>query len=113
MTLHWILTRGNIVQKLSILKCTVQRFLKEQGYKRKGMVVCEENQKKRFSWCFEKRRLTAEQHWNKVIFSDESQIVIGENHRVYVWRKANEAYLPQCMCPPRKRVELQLWCGDA
>lgn len=98
----------------TVHKCTVQRFLNEQGYKRKvvrkRMVVREVNRKKRLSWFLEKRRLTVDQQWNKVIFSDESQVVIGENHRVYVWRKANEAFLPQSMCPPPLvSVELQLY----
>ena len=74
------------------------------------MVIREVNRKKRLSWCLGKRRLTVEQYWQNIIFSDESQVVIGDNHRVYVWRKANEAYLPQCMCPPRKRrVAVMVW----
>jgi hypothetical protein len=36
-------------------------------------------------------------HWNQVIFSNESQIVIGQNNLVYVWRSSNEAYRPECM----------------
>jgi hypothetical protein len=27
----------------------------------------------------------------------ESQIIIGQNNRVYVWRTAHEAYRPECM----------------
>ena len=30
--------------------------------------------------------------WDKVIFSDESQIVIGNNNRIYIWRKWGEGY---------------------
>jgi hypothetical protein len=51
-----------------------------------------------------------EQYWQNIIISDESQVVIGNNHRVYVWRRANEAYLPQCMYPSRKRrVAVMVW----
>ena len=56
------------------------------------MVVRGLNRKKRLSW-------TVENDWKQVIFSDESQIVIGQNKRVYVWRSANEAYRPECMSP--------------
>jgi hypothetical protein len=46
------------------------------------MMVREVNKKKRLSWCLERRRWTVNLHWNQVIFSDESQIVIGQNNRV-------------------------------
>lgn len=42
---------------------------------RKKMVVSQINRKKRVSWCLEKRKLTVNNYWNTVIFSDESQIV--------------------------------------
>jgi hypothetical protein len=59
--------------------------------------------KKRLSWCLERRRWTVNLHWNQVIFSYESQIVIGQHNRVYVWRFSNEVYRPECMCPPYQR----------
>jgi hypothetical protein len=77
---------------------------------RKKMVVREVNKKKRLSWCLERRRWTVILHWNQVIFSDESQIVIGQNNRVYVWRSSNEAYCPECMCPPyQRKVSVMFW----
>lgn len=93
---------------------TVQRFLHAQEVKRrvvrKKMDVSQINRKKRVSWCLEKRKLTFNNYWNTVIFADESQIVLGENYRVYVWRTLNEAYLSRCMCPPRqRRVSIMLW----
>ena len=33
----------------------------------------------------------------KVIFSDETQVVIGKNRKIYIWRKDEEKYLPQCV----------------
>ena len=77
---------------------------------RKKMVVREVNKKKRLSWCLERRRWTVNLHWNQVIFSDESQIVIGQNNHVYVWRSSNEAYHPECMCPPyQRKVSVMIW----
>ena len=93
---------------------TVQRFLHSRDMKRrvvrKRMVVSEVNRKKRLNWCLEKRRLSVDQYWKTVIFSDESQVVVGDDHRVYVWRTARESFLPECTCPPRKRrLSVMIW----
>ena len=45
----------------------------------------------------------------QVIFSDVSQIVIGQNNRVYMWPSANEAYSPECMCLPVQFLCLFVW----
>ncbi|XP_062577143.1 uncharacterized protein LOC134239020 [Saccostrea cucullata] len=54
---------------------TVQRFLHEHDVKRrvvrKKMAVSQVNRKKRMSWCLEERKLTVNNYWNSVIFSDE------------------------------------------
>ena len=59
---------------------TVQRLLHSEGCKRrlakKKMVVREANRKKRVKWCKERRGRTVDNYWKKVIFSDESQIVL-------------------------------------
>ena len=78
---------------------------------KKRMVVKEINRKKnRLTWCLQKRRWTVNENWRHIIFSDESQIVIGQNNRVYVWRTAHEAYRPECMtaeCVPK--VSVVIW----
>lgn len=93
---------------------TVQRILhKNKIFRRvvrKKMVVREVNKKKRLSWCLERCRWTVNQNWNGVIFSDESQILIGQNNRVFVWRASHEAYRPECMCPPhQQKVSVMIW----
>ena len=95
------LTLQNITAKLNECKTktfsqkTVQRVLHSEGYKRrltkKKMVVWEANRKKRVKWCKERRGRTVDNYWKKVIFSDESQIVLGTNNRVYIWRKDDES----------------------
>ena len=55
------------------------------------MVVQEANRKKQVKWCKEQRGRTVDNYWKKVIFSDESQIVLGTNNRVYIWRKDDES----------------------
>jgi hypothetical protein len=32
-----------------------------------------------------------------VIFSDETQVVVGHDRRVHVWRKADEIWRPECV----------------
>lgn len=31
--------------------------------------------------------MTVENYWRKVIFSDETQVVLGKDRKVYIWRK--------------------------
>ena len=64
------------------------------------MVVREANRKKRVKWCKERRGRTVHNFWKKLIFSDESQIVLGActNNRVYIWRKDDENYNPHLIC---------------
>ena len=38
-----------------------------------------------------------QEQWNKIIFSDEMQVVLGKNSRVYVWRKSEERWNTQCL----------------
>jgi hypothetical protein len=41
---------------------------------------------------------TVRNYWKKVIFSDETKIEIGNNRKVYVWRKVDERLRPECHC---------------
>jgi len=72
----------------------VQYLLWKRGFHRrvarKRVIVKCVNRKKRLAWCLNKRRWTVNGQWDKVIFSDESQIVIGNDRRVYVWQKNGE-----------------------
>ena len=94
---------------------TVQRILhKNKIFRRsqvirKKMVVRGMNRKKRLLWCLARRRWTVENDWKQVIFSDESQIVIGQNNQVYVWCSTNEAYRPACVS--QFSGKRQLWYG--
>jgi len=93
---------------------TVQRALRSEGYRRriakKKAIVREVNRKKRVKWCKERKNLTVNDHWKKVIFSDESQVVIGAKNRVYIWRKDDEKYRPHLICPkPKHKLSLMIW----
>ena len=108
------LTLQNITAKLNECKTktfsqkTVQRVLHSEGYKRrlakKKMVVRQANRKKRGKWCKERRGRTVDNYWKKVVFLDESQIVLGTNNRVYIWRKDDETgYNPHLICSRSER----------
>ena len=93
---------------------TVQRLLHSEGYKgrlaKKKMVVREANRKKRVKWCKERRDRTVDNYWKKVIFSDETQIVLGTNNRVYICRKDDEMYNPHLFSPRSERkISLMIW----
>ena len=84
------------------------RVLHSEGYKRrlakKKMVVREVNRKKRVKWCKQRRSRTVDNYWKKVIFSDDSQIVLGTNNPgVYIWRKYDEKYIPHLICSRSER----------
>ena len=54
------------------------------------------NREKRKRFCRSKLMWTVRNHWKKVIFSDEMKIEIGNNRKVYVWRKVDERLRPEC-----------------
>jgi transposase len=102
----------NAVNQVS--KRTVQRHLHKHNFKRrvlrKRVVVTVKNRKKRLSWCLQKRWWTVERQWKNVIFSDESQVVVGGDNRVYVWRKQSEGYRPDLIPSTKNRkFSVMIW----
>lgn len=55
------------------------------------------NRIKRRAWCRPKLHLTDENFWKKVIFYDETQIVVGKSTKGYVWRKDCEQWSSYCL----------------
>ena len=65
---------------------------------------------KRLSWCQEKRRWSVENNWKRIIFSDESKIMIGHDEWVYMWRKAGEGWWPDLVYErPQPKFEVMMW----
>ena len=95
-----------------VSKRTIQHHLHKHGYHRcvnkKKIVIREVNRKKRLAWCREKRRWTVNNNWKKVIFSDESKIMIGHDERVYVWRKRDEGWRPDLVQPRTSQTKYQV-----
>lgn len=47
--------------------------------------------------CEERKNWQVVCQWDKMVFTDESQVEIGNNNWVYIWRKADEADRPDCV----------------
>ena len=109
-----ITAKFNENREIAVSKKTVKRRLKEHGFSRgvyrKKVTVKAVNRKKRLSWCREKRWWTVNFQWSKVIFSDECQICVGENKRVYVWRKAGEGWRPDLVPKQNgRKLSVMVW----
>ena len=74
-----------------VSKRTTKRCLYRNGYHRrvvkKKVRIREVNRKKRVNWCRGKVGWPVNGQWDKVIFTDESQVVLGENQRIFIWRR--------------------------
>jgi hypothetical protein len=90
-----VTTRFNENRVTRVSKRTVQRSLYQEGYNRrivkKKVRFKEVNRKTRVKCVREKLHWRIESQWDRVIFSDESQVVVGNNNRIYSWRKKDEA----------------------
>lgn len=79
-------------QKLS--RRTVQRRLHEHGYHRRVVLkittISAQNRVKRRAFCRSHLHWTVDRDWSKIIFSDETQVVIGRDKRTYVWWRNEE-----------------------
>lgn len=99
-TLDDITTQFNRTEPVNISKRTVRRRLAFEGYKKgkipKTISISKVNRTRRVLWCRNKRFWTVSQ-WQKVIFSDETQVVIGQNNSVSVWRKSHEKWKHYCL----------------
>lgn len=86
------ITQKVLVNVLSNGCYTITIFIEELV--RKRIVVKQINRKKVKHGVY----LKEDRLLNKtIIFSDESQVVIGQNNRAYVWRSAQESCHPKCM----------------
>ena len=79
---------------------TVRRRLFESGYNRrvisKKIKIRKENRARRCSFCRQKLTWTVRNNWCKVIFSDETKVVIGADKKIYIWHRCNEHLYPEC-----------------
>ena len=88
---------------------TVQRVLHLEGYKRRPVSEKQNGGSGSESKKSESSGVKSEEveqqtttYWKKVIFSDESQIVLGTNNRIYIWRDDGK-YNPHLICSRSER----------
>ncbi|MCG8112906.1 MAG: IS630 family transposase [Candidatus Thiodiazotropha taylori] len=117
-TLQDLTSAFNDQTPTKISRTTVKRRLKFHGYKRrvvkKKTVISKKNRVRRRAWCHGKLHVTVNNYWRKVIFSDETQVVLGKDSKVYVWGKDNEKWLPRCLGEhsdpkPHVRASVMFW----
>ena len=114
LNLQEITAKLNEAKTTTFSTKTVQRALHSEGYRRrvikKKVLVRQVNQRKRVKWCKDRKNFTVNDYWKQVIFSDESQVVLGKNNRYYIWRKGDEKYRPHLVCPSSQRkISLMIW----
>ena len=90
LNLQEITAKLNEAKTTTFSTKTVQRALHSEGYRRrvikKKVLVRQVNQRKRVKWCKDRKNFTVNDYWKQVIFSDESQVVLGKNNHYYIWR---------------------------
>lgn len=84
-----IISEINNVKDFIFCLKIVRRKLFKMGYNRwvqkKMMIVRVCNRKKCVLWCRERKNWIVDDYWKNWIFSDECQVVIGDNNCVYIW----------------------------
>ena len=80
----------------------------------KKIVISKINRFRRRAWCRTKLHLTVENFGKNVTFTDETQIVLGKDLRIYIWRKDDEKWAPRCLGKhvdrePRVKANVMFW----
>ena len=90
-----ILATFNASNDVSISNQTVDKYCQRMGLSRgpsvKKQLLQPRHRRIRLDWCKPRRFWTIDDHWSRVIFSDES---MGDNYRIYVWKRKGEGYRP-------------------
>ena len=98
---------------LPVSSRTIRRLAR--GYRRrkirKTSIIARVNRLRHLSWCKARLSWHALGKWKSVIFSDETQIVLDHSRNLYVWRKPNEIWRPECLgeAGGRSRVSATFW----
>ena len=93
-TLKDVTARFNQRTGCNVSSRTVCRRLIREGYKRR---VVYKKKSQFFKSTASELHWTVDQ-WSHIIFSDETKIIICQNRKIYVWRKADHTRLrPECV----------------
>lgn len=70
------------------------------------------NRKRRFQWCNNMINHAADIYWRKsIFFKNETEIVISNKNRFYIYKTQNLAYRPACISQHghNVRVSFMFW----
>ncbi|GFX66340.1 HTH_Tnp_Tc3_2 domain-containing protein [Trichonephila clavipes] len=101
---------------VAIVSQTISRRLAEANLKSKcpfrALPLTPEHRQLHLQWC-QARLMWNVTDWQKVVFSDESQLVLGkDDNRVRVWRHPGERYnSPHTALCHTARTQLVYWSG--
>lgn len=99
-TLEDLTSKFNNSAVVKVSSRTVRRRLFESEYKRhvvsKTISIRKVNRSRRMGFCRQKLHWNVQNNWSRVIFSDETKIIIGEDKKIYVWRKSDERLMGEC-----------------
>ena len=93
-----ILATFNASNDVSTSKRTFDKYCRRMWFSRgpavKKQVLQMRHRRISMEWCKPRRFRIVDNHWPIVIFSNESMIKVGDNYRVYVWKRKGEGYRP-------------------
>ena len=94
---------------LRTLRMRQKFFWLSKGVYKKKVVIKVRNMREPVDWCLGTRWRTVENLWG-MFFSYESQVCLGQDHRVYVWVKQEDGWRPDLVkrrdqCP----VQVMAW----
>ena len=113
-----LLVEFNTSNANPVSKRTLKRRIHDLGYKRcavgKRTTISCVNRARRIQWCRNHTRWGVESDWKKIIFTDETKIVLGKDRKVYVWRKSDEKWKPECLGvygahSPQSNIATMFW----
>ena len=63
----------------------------------KKITISRVNRDHRMGFCRQKLHWNVQNNWSSILFSDETKIMLGRNGKVYVLRKPDERFRPDCL----------------
>lgn len=91
-----------------LIWCSLKRYCYRRCKKKIRTRVA--NRVKRVRLVCKYKNLDRSKWLEKRFFSDESKILIGNDCSVYIWRRSDESWLPDCISPgTSKKISVMIW----
>ena len=104
----------NQIMPQPLSSCTVRRHLCSHSFTRKKIykttVISKLNRIRRVSCCKQNLTWNVIDNWKRVRFTDGTQVVNGQNNKVYTWRRPDEIWQPVCLGGGRsQKIYVMFW----